>query len=269
MSGASNLGYHHIYPNSNVNGEFVNKTGANYAGNFGSNQIPVSSHSLPSPSSNVVAASGTWTGCGGRKRKNISRIYKMKGGKSRKIYRTKKARGKTFRKKARKHSRRKRGGDYDAASFEKLYGSTSSPSTPKKRGSKEGQKALSPYMGGDYDAADFEKLYGKTSSSSTPKKRGSKEGQKALSPYMGGKRRYRHKKSKKGKRKSHKKRRTRRHRMRGGVGYTQYQSNVPYTPGYAVADSALAPKMSALANPPPYSQYNHCVDNYNHYAASK
>ena len=46
MSGASNLGYQHIYPNSNVNGEFVNKTGANYAGNFGSNQIPVSSHSL-------------------------------------------------------------------------------------------------------------------------------------------------------------------------------------------------------------------------------
>ena len=230
MSGASNLGYHHIYPNSNVNGEFVNKTGANYAGNFGSNQIPVSSHSLPSPSSNVVAASGTWTGCGGRKRKNISRIYKMKGGKSRKIYHSKKARRKTFRKKARKHRSRRRGGDYDAA--------------------------------------DFEKLYGKTSSSSTPKKRGSKEGQKALSPYMGGKRRYRHKKSKKGKRKSHKKRRTRR-RMRGGVGYTQYQSNVPYTPGYAVADSTLSPKMSALANPPPYSQYNNCVDNYNHYAASK
>lgn len=230
MSGASNLGYHHIYPNSNVNGEFVNKTGANYAGNFGSNQIPVSSHSLPSPSSNVVAASGTWTGCGGRKRKNISRIYKMKGGKSRKIYHSKKARRKTFRKKARKHRSRRRGGDYDAA--------------------------------------DFEKLYGSTSSSSTPKKRGSKEGQKALAPYMGGKRRYRHKKSKKGKRKSHKKRRTRR-RMRGGVGYTQFQSNVPYTPGYAVADSALAPKMSALANPPPYSQYNHCVDNYNHYAASK
>jgi hypothetical protein len=232
MSGASNLGYQHIYPNSNVNGEFVNKTGANYAGNFGSNQIPVSSHSLPSPSSNVVAASGTWTGCGGRKRKNISRIYKMKGGKSRKIYHSKKARRKTFRKKARKHSRRKRGGDYDAADFEKLYGSTSSSSQPKK-------------------------------------KRGSKEGQQALAPFMGGKRRYRGKKSMKGKRKSHKKRRTRRRRMRGGVGYTQYQSNVPYTPGYAVADSTLSPKMSALANPPPYSQYNNCVDNYNHYAASK
>ena len=65
------------------------------------------------------------------------------------------------------------------------------------------------------------------------------------------------------------KRRTRRHRMRGGLGYMQYQSNVPYTPGYAVADMNLTPKMSALANPPPYSTYDDCKDNYNHYAATQ
>ena len=74
-SGASNLDYGNIYPNSNVNGEFANKTGSNYAGNFGSNQIPSSAHSMPEPRSNIEAASGIWTG--GRRRKNVSRIYKL------------------------------------------------------------------------------------------------------------------------------------------------------------------------------------------------
>ena len=60
----------------------------------------------------------------------------------------------------------------------------------------------------------------------------------------------------------------RRHRMRGGT-YTQFQSNVPYTPGYAVAGVNVTPSMSATANPPPFESYNHCKDNYNHYEASK
>ena len=53
------------------------------------------------------------------------------------------------------------------------------------------------------------------------------------------------------------------------MGYSQFQSNVPYTPGYAVAGVDVAPSMSAIANPPPYETYNHCKDNYNHYAATQ
>lgn len=187
-SGASILGYGNTEPNSNVSGEFVNKTGSTYAGNFSSDVIPTSSRSLPEPSSNIEAASGTWTGNGG-KRKNIGKLYKMKAGMSRKTY-TRRSKSRSARK--------------------------------AKRTTKHKMKRT---------------------------KR------------MGGRRRKsrRHAKSMK--------RRTRRRRMRGGMGYTQYQSNVPFTPGYAVADVDVDPKMSAIANPPPYTSYNHCQDNYNHYKA--
>ena len=111
--------------------------------------------------------------------------------------------------------RKRRAGDYDAADFEKLYGSTSTPkSGHKKRGSKEGQKALSPYMGGndptitggDLSKEDFMKSYGMkgptSSLSSAPKKRGSKEAQKYIQAF-GGKRRTRRRKG--SKKKHHKK----------------------------------------------------------------
>ena len=64
---------------------------------------------------------------------------------------------------------------------------------------------------------------------------------------------------------------TKRRRMRGGagMGYDQFQSNVPFTQGYSVADTNLAPNQSSLANPPPIEPYNHCQDNYNHYAATQ
>ena len=60
-------------------------------------------------------------------------------------------------------------------------------------------------------------------------------------------------------------RRTR--RQRGGV-YTQFDSNVPYTPGYSLG-GPLPASLSALANPPIYHQYNNCKDNYNHYEATQ
>ncbi len=77
-TGASNLGYGDTYPNSNVNSNYVNVDGSTYAGGFGSNQIPSSSHSMPGASNNIQAASGNWMCGGGRRRKNISRVYKMK-----------------------------------------------------------------------------------------------------------------------------------------------------------------------------------------------
>jgi hypothetical protein len=62
------------------------------------------------------------------------------------------------------------------------------------------------------------------------------------------------------KRRSHKKTR----RQRGGQGYQQYMSNVPYTPSYSTGGE-LSSNMSALANPVPYQVTNNCQDNYNHY----
>ena len=50
-------------------------------------------------------------------------------------------------------------------------------------------------------------------------------------------------------------------RQRGG--YSQYMSNVPYTPSYSTG-GVLSPNLSALANPVPYQPTNNCVDNYNY-----
>jgi hypothetical protein len=50
-------------------------------------------------------------------------------------------------------------------------------------------------------------------------------------------------------------------RQRGG--YSQYMSNVPYTPSYSTG-GPLSASLSALANPVPYKMTNNCVDNYNY-----
>jgi hypothetical protein len=96
-SGASNLGYSNISPNSNINSLFVNRDSSNWPG-FGSNEIqgtpPGPLPGLAGAKSNVDAAAGISPGIclfkGGakklkRKIKNITKQYKrMKAG-SRKI----------------------------------------------------------------------------------------------------------------------------------------------------------------------------------------
>ena len=88
-SDASNLGYGKIFPNSNVNPNYVNIDSSNYPGNFGSNEIP-GLPGLAGAKSNIDAAAGRVPGIclikGGakglkRKIKNITKHYKMKGGK--------------------------------------------------------------------------------------------------------------------------------------------------------------------------------------------
>ncbi len=59
------------------------------------------------------------------------------------------------------------------------------------------------------------------------------------------------------------KRRTLRKSQRGG--YAQYQNNLPLTPNFQVAGVNLPASHSALANPPPITKLNNCVDNYNHF----
>lgn len=93
MSGASNLGYGNIPPLNNINGNYVNVDNSQYAGQFGSNEIP-GYPGLAGTKSNIDAVAGTYPGTyslkGGAKKlkskiKNITKYYKrMKAG-SRKI----------------------------------------------------------------------------------------------------------------------------------------------------------------------------------------
>jgi hypothetical protein len=130
-SGASNLGYSNISPNSNINSLFVNKDSSNWPGSFGSNEIqgtpPGPLPGLAGAKSNVDAAAGISPGIclfkGGakklkRKIKNITKQYKrMKAG-SRKIKSMKKrirsravSRSRSLtggRRHSRRHSRRHR-----------------------------------------------------------------------------------------------------------------------------------------------------------------
>jgi hypothetical protein len=84
-SGASNLGYGNITPNSNINGRFVNPDNSHNPGPFGSNQIP-GLPGLAGAKNNVDAALGYVPGIcfsGGSKHfkhkiKKISNKYKMK-----------------------------------------------------------------------------------------------------------------------------------------------------------------------------------------------
>lgn len=83
-SNASNLGYGKFLPNSNVNSRFVNVTGSNYAGGFGSNEIsgPPNLPGLLDAKNNVAAAAGIIKGGSNlfkRKIKNITKQYRMKG----------------------------------------------------------------------------------------------------------------------------------------------------------------------------------------------
>ena len=97
-SGASNFGYGNVNP-YNMS-PFVNGTSSNYAGSFSSNEIPGTPPGplpgLAGAKSNIDAAAGVVPGIcmsGGakklkRKIKNITKRYKMKGGKkSRKVLR--------------------------------------------------------------------------------------------------------------------------------------------------------------------------------------
>ena len=86
-SNASNLGYGNVSPFNNSS--YVNGTNSNYSGSFSSNEIP-GPPGLAGAKSNIDAAAGIVPGIclfkGGAKRlkrkiKNITKRYKMKGGK--------------------------------------------------------------------------------------------------------------------------------------------------------------------------------------------
>lgn len=122
-SGASNLGYGHIAPLSNINGKFVNVDNSNSPATFSSNEIP-GLPGLAGAKNNVDAAAGVVPGIclfkGGakklkRKIKNITRKYKMKGTKrlrslKKKIRHMTKSKKSHHRRHNRRTRRRQRGG---------------------------------------------------------------------------------------------------------------------------------------------------------------
>jgi hypothetical protein len=87
-TGASNLGYGNITPGNNINTNFVNVSNTHNAGNFGSRVISGMPNlpGLTGAKWNVDAAKGVnpgicvWKGGLRRKIKNITKMYKMKGG---------------------------------------------------------------------------------------------------------------------------------------------------------------------------------------------
>ena len=90
---------------------------------------------------------------------------------------------------------------------------------------------------------------------------------RGLNSQCGGKRRGRKGKSRKGGRKGKSGKRTKRRssskRQRGG--YSQYMSNVANAHNYSTgAPPALAVGSSALANPPPYTPSNDCLNTWKH-----
>ena len=150
-SGASNLGYGNVAPLSNINGGYVNVDNSQYAGRFGSNEIPgMPPGPLPGlagTKSNIDAAAGIYPGTrsfnGGakklkRKIKNITKQYKrMKAG-SRKIKSIKKrlrsraisrklARSLAGGRRSRRHRARRQRGGY--AQYQNNWPSTGGYST--------------------------------------------------------------------------------------------------------------------------------------------
>ena len=77
-----------------------------------------------------------------------------------------------------------------------------------------------------------------------------------------GKRRHRRHSSHLSARRQLSRRRSRSRHQNGG--YSQYQNNMPSSPGYSLGGD-LSAGNSALANPPIYKAYDNAIDNYNHY----
>ena len=120
-SDASNFGYGNFAPFSNVKGGFVNVDNSHSPGPFGSNQIPGTPPGplpgLAGTKDNVLAAAGKAPGIclfkGGaknfkRKIKNITKMYKMKGGSRKRRSLKRKIRSKYSRLSKTHHRRRRR-----------------------------------------------------------------------------------------------------------------------------------------------------------------
>jgi hypothetical protein len=224
--------------NSNGGYEHINRMNQDYSGNFSSNQIPCGPHTLPAISNNVAAA----------------RASAIMGGGSNKM-------------KGRKHTCNKIN-CRKIKNISNMYKMTKNNRRKHRRSLKQKLMSGGAYgdilenaNNGDVDAEididdngndvdlDIDQDFAQE---------GGKRRRKRLSKMN--KRR-----SKKNKSKRVHFRKSRRNRTMKG-GYSQFLSNVPYTPSYSTG-GILAPTLNALANPVPYKIMDTCVDNYNHYTS--
>ena len=241
-SAASNLGYAKIIPNSNINGNFVNKDNSHYPGGFGSNQIP-GLPGLAGAKYNVDAAAARVPGIcmsgGGkklkRKIKNITKIYKMPKKSMKRKVSGMKRKIKAILSRAMTRSRtmsRSRGRGVAISGGEQKLQIKNI--TKRYKMSNKGKKRKV--------KASLSRAMSRSRTMSRTLARGL--------AVAGGKR----------------SRRTK--RQRGG--YSQYQNNLPMTNSYSTGGVLSAANLG-LANPVPYqalSNCTNCVDNYNHFTNS-
>ena len=235
-SAASNLGYANITPNSNVNGNFINKDNSNYSGGFGSNEIP-GLPGLAGAKYNVDAAAARVPGIcmsgGGkklkRKIKNITKRYKM----------------------SKKSMKNKASGIKRSikATLSRALGRARSVALARTRSLAGGKEISNKSRVKSASLARTRSLAG-----------GRKSRIRGGNPFMA---------FRVGKKIFGKKNEPQEKEPQTG-GYSQYQNNMPMTTTYSTGGVLSAGNLG-LANPVPYqvlSNCTNCVDNYNHFTNS-
>ena len=236
-SGASNLGYGNIYPNSNVNGSFVNKFNSNNPLGFGSNEIPDGgANGLLSAKNNIDAANSCIPGfCfkGGNKKnmkKNMKKNTKQNIKNISSIYMT------GYKKKARTVKRKlikKYGGKLGYGG--RRGGTRHNKSGGRRGGTRRGGTRRGGRCGGTRGGTRHNKSGGRGDTNPIPDGSHMHPNGTIMKDSD----------------------------MKGG--YSQYQNNMPLTPSYSVG-GPLSANNSALANPPPIKPIGgNCIDNYDHY----
>ena len=236
-SAASNLGYAKIIPNSNINGNFVNKDNSHYPGGFGSNETS-SFFGLAGAKSNIDAAASTVPGIcmsgGGKnlknKIKNITKRYKMSKKSIKKRISGIKRKFKASLSKAMNRTQslaKSRSLSRSIARTRSIAGG--------RRTKRKGGNPFAAFRAFKFGKKMYDKKY-------NPKPVEQVVDQQPIdqtnSQQMGG--------------------------------YSQYQNNMPMTPTYSTG-GVLSPTNSALANPVPYKllpNETNNIDNYNHFTNS-
>ena len=131
------------------------------------------------------------------------------------------------------------------------YTNVSSSNNPMFFGSNETKTDPACYKGGKRTKTKIKNIYRMYKMKTSKRKRSARKN-KLMKKYSISRRR------------NNKKHATRRRMRKHRGGYSQYQSNIPFTANYSTG-GILNSNDSALANPVPYTASSSCFDNYNHY----
>lgn len=230
MSGSanSNLGYGNTYPNSNVNGAFVNKDSSNYAGGFSSNEIP-GCPGISGTKSNIDAAASRFPMKGGFVVKDIKKDTKAK--------------------RVIKGGYKSKGKRYSKSNPEKLKLQQKIKNITKQYKMKSNKKSATKkikHIKNRIRAAMSRGLARTMARSRSRSFAASASG---------------------GRRRSRSRSRGRRRNQRGGV-YTQFMNNMPYTPNYSLGGYLNPSESALASPPTLHMNKGACLDNYNHYTGT-